>query len=103
MSGEGHDRIGRNSRNALDLIEFIESKGATFRSLIEGISTSGPVGKAMLTIMAAFAQLERDIIVERTNAGLASAGAGPRGGVLQSWTVRRSRRSVPCEVRRAHP
>lgn len=75
------DRLGRNTRNVLDLIEFFESKGATFRSLTEGISTSGPMGRAMLTIMSAFAQLERDTIVERTRAGLDSARAqGKVGG-----------------------
>lgn len=75
------DRLGRNTRNVLELIELIESKGATFRSLTEGISTSGPMGRAMLTIMSAFAQLERDTIVERTRAGLEAAKAqGRRGG-----------------------
>jgi DNA invertase Pin-like site-specific DNA recombinase len=59
----------------------ITEKGATFRSLTEGITTTGPMGKAMLTIMAAFAQLERDTIVERTRAGLDAARAkGKVGG-----------------------
>lgn len=75
------DRMGRNTRNVLELIETITEKGATFRSLTEGITTSGAMGRAMLTIMAAFAQLERDTIVERTRAGLDSARAqGKVGG-----------------------
>ncbi|WP_395640354.1 recombinase family protein [Pseudolysinimonas sp.] len=75
------DRLGRTTRNVLDLIEFFDARGSTFRSLTEGITTSGPMGKAMLTIMAAFAQLERDQIVERTRAGLDSARAqGKVGG-----------------------
>lgn len=75
------DRLGRNTRNVLDLIATIKGKGATFRSLTEGISTSGPMGEAMLTIMTAFAQLERDTIVERTRAGLQAAKAkGKVGG-----------------------
>ena len=53
----------------------------TFRSLTEGITTTGPMGKAMLTIMSAFAQLERDTIVERTRAVLDAARAqGKVGG-----------------------
>ena len=52
------DRLGRNTRNVLELIDTIKSKGATFRSVTEGISTAGPMGEAMLTIMTAFAQLE---------------------------------------------
>jgi hypothetical protein len=50
-------------------------------SLTEGLHTDGPMGKAMLTIMAAFAQLERDTMIERTRAGLAAAAAkGRKGG-----------------------
>jgi DNA invertase Pin-like site-specific DNA recombinase len=74
------DRLGRNTRNVLVLIDTIASKGASFRSLTEGISTTGPMGRAMLTIMSAFAELERDIIVERTKAGLQSARAKGRVG-----------------------
>lgn len=74
------DRLGRNTRNVLELIETIKGKGATFRSLTEGISTGGPMGEAMLTIMTAFAQLERDTLIERTRAGLESARAQGRLG-----------------------
>lgn len=49
-----------------------------FRSLTEGISTTGPMGKPMLTIMSAFAQLERDTLAERTRAGMAVAAANGR-------------------------
>jgi DNA invertase Pin-like site-specific DNA recombinase len=51
-----------------------------FRSLTEGLDTTGPTGRAMTTIMAAFAQLERDVLIERTNAGLAAARANGRQG-----------------------
>jgi DNA invertase Pin-like site-specific DNA recombinase len=74
------DRLGRNTRNMLDLIETIEAKGCTFESLTERIDTSGPTGRAMLTIMSAFAQLERDQIAERTRAGLAEAAKNNRHG-----------------------
>jgi len=75
------DRIGRNTMNVLEAVKAITDKGATFRSLTEKIDTSGPMGQAMLTIMAAFAQLERDQIVERTRAGLEAAKAkGKIGG-----------------------
>jgi DNA invertase Pin-like site-specific DNA recombinase len=75
------DRLGRNTRNVLELIETIKAKGATFCSIAEGIATSGPMGDAMLTGMLAFAQLERDTLVERTTAGLETAkAAGKLGG-----------------------
>lgn len=72
------DRLGRNTKNLLELVDLLEAKGVTFRSLTEGISTSGPMGKAMLTIMSAFAQLERDQLAERTRAGMAAAAANGR-------------------------
>lgn len=72
------DRLGRNTKNLLELVEQLEGKGVTFRSLTEGISTTGPMGKAMLTIMSAFAQLERDTLAERTKAGMAIAAENGR-------------------------
>ncbi|WP_427136700.1 recombinase family protein [Pseudarthrobacter sp. S9] len=74
------DRLGRNTRHVLDLIEDIRERGAGFRSLTEGLDTTGPMGTAVLTIMAAFAQLERDTMIERTRAGLAAAAANNRHG-----------------------
>ena len=74
------DRLGRNTRHVLDIIENIREQGAGFRSLTEGLDTTGPMGAAMLTIMAAFAQLERDTMIERTRAGLAAAAANNRHG-----------------------
>jgi Helix-turn-helix domain of resolvase/Resolvase, N terminal domain len=58
----------------------LTSRGIGFRSLTEGLHTEGAMGKAMLTIMAAFAQLERDTMIERTRAGLAAAAANGRKG-----------------------
>lgn len=54
------DRLGRNTRNLLALIDDLEHRGVHFRSVTEGISTTGSMGRAMLTVMSAFAQLERD-------------------------------------------
>lgn len=73
-------RLGRNTRHVLDVIETLRERGVGFRSLTEGLDTTGPMGTAMLTIMAAFAQLERDTMVERTRAGLAAAAANNRHG-----------------------
>lgn len=72
------DRLGRNTRNLLALIDDLESRGVHFRSLTEGIATTGPMGKAMLTVMSAFAQLERDQLAERTKAGMAIAAENGR-------------------------
>jgi len=74
------DRLGRNTQHVLAVVEQLTSRGIGFRSITEGLHTDGPMGKAMLTIMAAFAQLERDTMIERTRAGLAAAAANGRKG-----------------------
>ncbi|GAB2447605.1 DNA invertase Pin-like site-specific DNA recombinase [Conyzicola lurida] len=81
------DRLGRNTRHTLgQLAEFAEL-GVGFRSLTEGLDTTGAMGRAMITIIAAFAELERDTIRERTVAGLAAAKArGKIGGRPKALT-----------------
>jgi DNA invertase Pin-like site-specific DNA recombinase len=74
------DRMGRNTRNVLEVIEGLTDRGVGFRSLTEGLDTSGPMGKAMLTVMAAFSELERSTMLERTYAGLEAAKAKGRVG-----------------------
>ena len=73
------DRLGRNTQHVLAVVDELTSRGIGFRSLTEGLHTDGPMGTAMLTIMAAFAQLERDTMIER-RAGLAAAAANGRKG-----------------------
>ena len=99
------DRLGRNTQHVLAVVDELTSRGIGFRSLTEGLHTDGPMGTAMLTIMAAFAQLERDTMIERTRAGLAAAAAnGRRGGRPRSghrqarWTraPRRARLAARC-------
>lgn len=78
-------RIGRSTLDVLTLLELLESRGIKFRSLTEPVDTATPMGKAMLSIMAALAQLERDLAVERTKAGLVAARArGSRIGAMET-------------------
>jgi len=76
------DRLGRNTKNVLVVIENLIERGVTFKSLTEQIDLSdGPMGKAMLTMLSAFAELERATMVVRTRAGLDAAKAkGKTGG-----------------------
>ena len=67
-------------QHVLAVVDELTSREIGFRSLTEGLHTEGPMGKAILTIMAAFAQLERDTMIERTRAGLAAAAANGRKG-----------------------
>lgn len=74
------DRLGRSTRHVLAVIDELASRGVGFRSITDSLHTEGAMGKAMLTIMAAFAELERDTMIERTRAGLAAAAANGRKG-----------------------
>lgn len=67
------DRLGRNLGNLIELIATIEARGAGFRSLTEQIDTTTVGGRMVFHIAGAFAQFERDLIRERTKAGLAAA------------------------------
>lgn len=75
------DRLGRSTRHVLTLIEDLESRGVMFKSLTESIDSGGPMGKVLLTLIAAFAEMERQVLRDRTNAGLEAARArGRKGG-----------------------
>jgi DNA invertase Pin-like site-specific DNA recombinase len=74
------DRLGRSLKNLIDLVEDLASKGVGFRSLTEEISTTTPNGKLVFRIFGSLAEFERDLIRERTIAGLAAARARGRLG-----------------------
>ena len=67
------DRLGRSLRHLIDTINQINDQGCYFRSLQENIDTSTSGGKLIFHIFGALAEFERDIIRDRTNAGLAAA------------------------------
>jgi len=75
------DRLGRRAAALVALLEGFRNEGIGFRSLTEGVDFTTPLGKMCLTMMAAVAEMERDILRERTIAGLAAAKArGRKGG-----------------------
>lgn len=67
------DRLGRNLSELIQTADLVRKKGAELVSLTEDIDTSNAFGKAMYHMIGVFAQLERDMIVERTKAGVAAA------------------------------
>lgn len=69
------DRAFRSVRNALDILEHFEQRGFEFKCLTEAIDTTTPMGKCMYVIRNAFAELERNMMSERTKAGLEAARA----------------------------
>lgn len=77
------DRLGRSVTDILQIIEGLRARGVAFKSLSDGIGVgdeSNPMGRAMLQLMAVFAELERSLIIERTQAGLIAARARGRVG-----------------------
>lgn len=69
------DRLGRNFRDLVDLADELRERGAHLISLSEGIDTSSSVGEIVFRLLSVFSDFERNVIVERTNAGLAAAKA----------------------------
>ena len=75
------DRLGRSLRHLIDTVGELEDRKVGFRSLTEGIDTTTSAGRLVFHIFGALAQFERELIRERTQAGLAAARAcGRRGG-----------------------
>ena len=67
------DRAFRSLKNALDILEEFENRDVAFRCLTENIDTSTAMGKCMYQIRHAFSELERNLIRERTKAGMEAA------------------------------
>ncbi|EIJ5162855.1 recombinase family protein [Salmonella enterica] len=74
------DRLGRSVKNLIALISELHERGAHFRSLTDSIDTSTAMGRFFFHVMSALAEMERELIVERTLAGLAAARAQGRIG-----------------------
>ncbi|GEO18154.1 hypothetical protein MAE02_58500 [Microvirga aerophila] len=67
------DRLARSQLHLLQIVEEIEAKGAKLVSLRESIDTSSPVGRFFLGVLGSLASMERELILERTKAGIALA------------------------------
>lgn len=67
------DRAFRSLRHALDVLEYFEKRGIAFKVITEGIDTSTAMGRCFFQIRNSFSELERNLISERTKAGMAAA------------------------------
>jgi DNA invertase Pin-like site-specific DNA recombinase len=74
------DRLSRSLRHMLELAALLQERGVAFKSLQDQIDTTTSIGKFFFHLMGAIAELERDIVRERTQAGLAAARARGRHG-----------------------
>lgn len=75
------DRLGRSLKDLIEWMNYLEGMGVGFVSLQEAIQTNTPTGKLVFHLFGALAEFERQLILERTRAGLAAARArGRKGG-----------------------
>jgi len=77
---ESLSRLGRSTKDLIELVELFEQRGVHLVSLKESIDTNSSTGKLLFTLMSAIAQFERDVIADRTREGLKSARARGRTG-----------------------
>jgi DNA invertase Pin-like site-specific DNA recombinase len=72
---ESFSRLARSTRDLLDIVDTLNSKGCAFQSKKEAIDTSTPTGKFFLTVIAALSELERSTLLERQREGIECAKA----------------------------
>jgi DNA invertase Pin-like site-specific DNA recombinase len=74
------DRLGRSVKGLVDLVNELQERHVHFKSLTDGIDTKTPAGRFFFHVMASLAQMERELIIERTRAGLEAAKRQGRVG-----------------------
>lgn len=111
------DRLGRSTIHLIQLVEEFRNRGVQFIALTQGIDTSSAQGKFFLTVLAAFAELERELIKERTKArierlkkegkklgrpsGSKDKGARRKAGYLIRWAGKKPTPQQIAQVREA--
>jgi DNA invertase Pin-like site-specific DNA recombinase len=92
------DRLGRSLPHLIETVAALEKRGVGFRSITEAIDTTTPGGRLIFHIFGALGQFERDLIRERTRAGLTAAAVrGRKGGrkpVITDDKLKRARGMV---------
>ena len=74
------DRLGRSVKDLVELVGELEKRGVHFQSVTDNIDTSTPAGRFFFHVMASLAQMERELLIERTRAGLDAAKSQGRVG-----------------------
>jgi len=81
------DRLGRSVKNLVDLVSELDKRGVQFKSLTDAIDTGTPSGRFFFHVMASLAEMERELTIERTRAGLEVARTlGRTGGRKRKMT-----------------
>jgi DNA invertase Pin-like site-specific DNA recombinase len=98
------DRLGRSLKHLIELLTELEQAGIGFHSLQEAIDTTTPGGKLVFHIFGALAEFERNLIRDRTQAGLAAARArGRKGGRPKAVNLAKRKLAVELYHRKEHP
>jgi DNA invertase Pin-like site-specific DNA recombinase len=96
------DRLARSTLKLISTLNEITAKGAEFVSLSDKIDTTTAAGKALFGMLAVFAEFERNVIVERTRAGLAASRARGRNGGRPKTDGRKVAQAVKLYDTQAH-
>ena len=96
------DRLGRSMRHLVILVEELRERGVNFRSLTDAIDTSTPMGRFFFHVMGALAEMERELIVERTLAGLAAARAQGRIGGRRPKLTKEQHEQIARLIKNGH-
>lgn len=97
------DRLGRSLKHLIELISELENKQVKFYSLQESINTASPGGLLIFHVFGALAEFERNLIRERTQAGLTAARArGRKGGRPKALTLKQEELAIKLYRERQH-
>src|SRR5487761_2715545 len=94
------DRLSRSLKDGLYIMERIGDAGAGFRSITESIDTTTPAGRMMMQMVGSFAEFEREMLKERTKAGLDAARKEGRVGGRRPKLKPHQRQEIVKLVRR---
>jgi DNA invertase Pin-like site-specific DNA recombinase len=93
------DRLGRSLKHLLEVVAILNQKGAEIQSITDAIDTNTPQGRLFFNISGSFAEFERDLIRERTKAGLEAARArGRNGGRKHGLTKAAEQKAILAET-----
>ncbi|AJW62972.1 DNA-invertase hin [Elizabethkingia miricola] len=93
------DRLGRSLKHLLEIVELFNQKEVGLQSITDHIDTTTPQGRLFFNISASFAEFEKDLIRERTKAGLEAARArGRKGGRRRGMSKEAAQKAILAET-----
>jgi len=93
------DRLGRSLKHLLEIVDLLNRKEVGLQSISDSIDTTTPQGRLFFNISASFAEFEKDLIRERTKAGLEAARArGRKGGRRRGMSKEAEQKAILAET-----